>query len=143
MVSQNTLIGEYFANFINFVLFGESLSCKKFENRPFAKVNLAKFFLYLSFSFLYHKTPCFQENILKNFQKLHDLQKFILQNILHYSIRESLLKKLRLFPLVKVSLIKVTWKLERINSVKIDSLHVFDFVSKFLKKYIKLSWANI
>ena len=116
---------------------------QKFKNRPFAKFYLTKFFLYLSFNFLYNKTTCFLENIFKNFQKFHNLQKFILQNILHYLIRKSLSKNFPFFPLVKVTLIKVTGKLEKNNFVKIYALHVSDFVSKFLKKHIKLPSANI
>ena len=102
-----------FCKFHWFCPFLRKLILRKIWNRPFSKVHLAKFFLFLSFNFLYHKTPCFQETIWKNFQTFHDLQKFILKNILHYSIHKSLSKKFRFFPVVKVSLIKVTRKLEK------------------------------
>ena len=58
-----------FCKFHWFCPFLRKLILRKIWNRPFSKVHLAKFFLFLSFNFLYHKTPCFQETILKIFFK--------------------------------------------------------------------------
>ena len=84
--------------------FCENLYCEKSEIVHLQNFILQSFSYFSLSIFLYHKTPCFQETILRNFQKFHDSRKFIQLNILHYSIRKSLSQKNRFF----LSLIKAT-----------------------------------
>ena len=108
MVSQNTLFGDIFANFTNFVLFRESLSREKL-----AIVHLWKF-LSQSFSYFSISISCIikrhvSKKLFSNiswFAKVYLAKYFTLLNS-----RKSIQKSL-IFSIVKVSLIKGTWKLK-------------------------------
>ena len=105
---------------------------RKFISQSFSYFSLSIFCIikpHISNLKEFSKISSFAKAYLAKYFTLLNSRKLI-QNILIFSPRESFSNYSNL-------------KIGKINSVKIYGLHVSDFVSKFLKKYIKLALANI